>query len=444
MKYRKTIHLNHTLTNRTLTWSFSLLAFLVFSFNVHAASETASNLFERHQPGVFQIRTIDLASGDKSTIGSGFAVKLRRAANRDSYIATNFHVVSLQVHSPETYRLEVASHTGERIGAELVAIDVIHDLALLKIDSEPERIFRLRNTNPDQGERIFSMGNPQDLGMTIIEGNYNGLVQNSRYQNILFSGSLNAGMSGGPAIDDLGRVLGINVAKGSEQISFLVPASRLSNLLEQASAANKADLPKPDFQDHIRNDLYNDQASFYSELIEQDWPLKAIGGLLLPHEISDSLKCWGHTVKDKNIRYESAHQHCQSNDTIFIADNFQSGQFEIDFEWLETTELNTFQFYTALEKRFTQKRQGNASDDDDVSNYECSTNIVTLDNSRWKVSSCFRAYKAYADLFDALLLLSSLDRPLEAGVVKVSATGISRNSARTLFGKLMESIKWKP
>ena len=55
------------------------------------------------------------------------------------------------------------------------------------------------------------MGNPHDLGMTIIEGTYNGLIQTSRFQKILFSGSLNSGMSGGPAMDDKGRVIGVGV-----------------------------------------------------------------------------------------------------------------------------------------------------------------------------------------------------------------------------------------
>lgn len=434
----KTTQINQILTrgNPFLPW-----AVLMLLMAAHLAqAQTASSLFDRYRAGVFQVRTIDLASGDKSSIGSGFAV------DDGALIATNFHVVSLQVHAPETYRLEVISDSGEVLPAELLAIDVVHDLALLSTGERAERSFRLRRSSPDQGERMFSLGNPQDLGMTIIEGNYNGLVNKSRYQKILFSGSLNAGMSGGPAIDARGRLLGINVAKGGEQISFLVPASRLdSMLLKLDRSANDENLEPQtgNFKQQIRDDLYADQASFYRELIEKDWPLDDFGELQLPQKISDSLKCWGHTVEDDDIRYESFHQHCQSNDVIYISDDLYTGQFEFDYEWLSSDELNTFQFYQALENRFDHKLHGNAGDEKDVANYQCLTDMVSIDNSRWKVSSCFRAYKEYADLFDAVLLLASLDRSHEAGLIKASASGISRNSAKALFTKLMESIRWK-
>ena len=61
----------------------------------------------------------------------------------------------------------------------------------------------------------------------MIEGTYNGLVRRSFYPQIFFGGSLSAGVSGGPALDEQGRVIGINVARrvDGEQVSFLVPAS---------------------------------------------------------------------------------------------------------------------------------------------------------------------------------------------------------------------------
>ena len=49
-----------------------------------------------------------------------------------------------------------------------------------------------------KGERIYAMGNPLDLGFTIVEGTYNGLVDKSYDERIHFSGAINPGMSGGP------------------------------------------------------------------------------------------------------------------------------------------------------------------------------------------------------------------------------------------------------
>lgn len=420
----------------------TLLLCLGLSSYAQAASEDASELFEQYRDSVFQVRTIDVASGDKASIGSGFVV------SGGEYIATNFHVVSLKVHASDVYRLELVRENGETLDARIVAIDVVHDLALLSTDANLPRGFRFKNGRPDQGQRIFSLGNPQDLGMTIIEGNYNGRVQKSRYEKILFSGSLNSGMSGGPAMDSRGRLLGINVAKGGEQLSFLIPANKLTHMIDNAGLANfgfsnKDDFPTPDFQAQIRKDLHADQGAFYGPVIDKPWSSEPFGELDLPQSISDSLKCWGHTIEDDDVLYESFHQHCESTDTIYISDDFSTGRLSIEYEWLNTEELNPFQFYSALENRFTHVSLSNVYSEKEVSEFDCTTQRVALEDHRWKMSSCMRSYNEYHDLYDALFMMVSLDHPDRAALIKAGASGISRKNAKALFQKLIGSVEWK-
>ena len=78
------------------------------------------------------------------------------------------------------------------------------------------------------------MGNPLDLGMTILPGTYNGIAGGSFYDRIHFSGSINPGMSGGPVINRNGQVVGINVATAGNQVSFLVPVHKVMDLLAEA------------------------------------------------------------------------------------------------------------------------------------------------------------------------------------------------------------------
>ena len=122
---------------------------------------------------------------------------------------------------------------------------MLHDLALLKagrrrrhaaFDALP---FRPRSEPLAQGERIYSLGNPLDVGFAVIEGTYNGLVERSFYPQIFFGGALSGGMSGGPALDQEGHVIGINVARrvDGEQVSFLVPASFATALLARGRDA---------------------------------------------------------------------------------------------------------------------------------------------------------------------------------------------------------------
>ena len=400
-----------------------------------AQVNTASSLFERGKQAVYQIRVIDVASGDKYSIGSGFQV------SADGLIGTNFHVVSAFVHEPRKYRLEYIRSDGEVHPVTLLLTDVVHDLALLKTDQPSETYLELATGELVKGDRIYSMGNPLDLGMSIIEGTYNGLVENSRYRKILFSGSLNAGMSGGPALDSSGKVMGINVSRGEEQMSFLVPVEHLRALL----AEHATGVEVTDHAERIRNALLGEQNSFYQSLISQPPREKALGALVIPDRLAESLRCWGHSVdeEDEDEKYTSAHQHCRAEDNIFVTQQLYIGAFQYDFELINTSELNRFQFYTLLQEQFAHPSFGNTNDKEQVDKFTCEDDLVRINDHRWKVSTCMRAYKKYKGLFDASMTMVSMDFADRAAVVTVSASGISAEKAVAVFQYIAETVKWK-
>lgn len=411
---------------------FAILTLM--SMPVLAGEGTASQLFGDLQQLVYQIRVIDLASGDKSSLGSGFQI------SADGLLATNFHVVSSYVHDPDKYRLEAIKHDGQVADVELLSIDVIHDLAIVSLATSEKRFFTFTAQPLAKGDRIYSMGNPHDLGMTIIEGNYNGLIKTSRYQKILFSGSLNPGMSGGPAIDEHGEIIGVNVATGGEQISFLVPVSKLESLLHKVNAHGR----DVDFKQVIEQALLADQDQFYTPLLNKEWESRDFGELRLPGEISKSLKCWGHTLDDEDILYAGVHQHCYSQDEIYVSQNMYTGTFFYAYEWMSSEQLNRFQFYHLLEERYSHAGQSNISKKEDATNYECTSGFVSIDKRSWRISSCLRAYKKYRGIYDTLFLLASVDKNNKGVIIKTGATGISQNNAVLLGRKMMESVQWTP
>jgi hypothetical protein len=77
-----------------------------------------------------------------------------------------------------------------------------------------------------------------------------------------------------------------------------------------------------------------------------------------------------------------------------------------------------------------------------VTEYACSNGIVNMGSGSWKVSTCLRAYKLYAELHDASMIMVSVDYPDYAAVVKVGATGISSDNAIAIMKRIMGSIKW--
>ena len=172
-------------------------------------AENASLLFKTLHDRIYQIQTIELNSGSKASLGSAFQI------NGDGLMVTNFHVVASYVLEPEKYRIEYVNYEGKTGRLDVHDVDVVNDLALVRHHDNYMHFLELSDRPVEQGEQVYSMGNPHDLGMTVVPGTYNSLTAHSYYDRILFSGSINPGMSGGPALNSDGRVIGVNVDRYS-------------------------------------------------------------------------------------------------------------------------------------------------------------------------------------------------------------------------------------
>jgi serine protease Do len=204
-------------------------------------SASARRLFDASRGQLLQVRTLLAQQDSQSSVGSGFVV------SDDGLVLSNFHVVSQAALEPEGFRLRFVGADGRRGSLQILAIDVRHDLSLLRAvadDGQPLRFERALAFRPAEeplakGDRIYSMGHPQDVAFAIVEGNYNGLVERRFDPLIYYAGSLNPGMSGGPVLDEQGRVVGVNVSMllFSQQMSFLIPGSYAEGLLSRARTA---------------------------------------------------------------------------------------------------------------------------------------------------------------------------------------------------------------
>ena len=422
---------------------FLFFGLLVYLFPFHSyADDTATRLFERNSPLVYQVKVIDKASGNKSIIGSGFQV------SPSGVIATNYHVVSDYVLETDKYSIEVLDHENNSLQSSLISFDIVHDLALLQTDGLDEHTLELSQETLAHGNRIYSMGNPNDLGMTIVEGTYNGLVEASRYNKYLFSGSLNPGMSGGPVFNSDGEVIGVNVSKGGEQISFLVPVRHLVELMSHGYQP----LSTNDYNAHAVSYLVNDQDAYYRTLLDAEWLTKDFLDFELPDKIHDSLKCWGHSEDDKDVRYKETHRHCKTEDEIYLNSDFYTGSFNFNYISISSGELNTIQFYKLLESNYSISSFSNSDDKRETTNFVCNTKFINLGNedekhdAPWKVTSCIRAYIEYEGLYDAGLIAmyaDSMDGRHEALSITLNASGISKKNITELHKKFLDKVKWK-
>jgi hypothetical protein len=164
----------------------------------------------------------------------------------------------------------------------------------------------------------------------------------------------------------------------------------------------------------------------------------------IPGQISNALKCWGHQVDDKDMLYASTHQHCKSEDDFYLSEDFSSGTFAYDFEWLSRQSLNYLQFYNLIQLRYNHKSIFSTNKEKLISEYRCHTDHVSFSNHGWKASTCLREYKQYAGLYDALFLIASVDDNDHAALLRMSISGASLKNALSVFAKMVEVMQWKP
>ncbi len=395
----------------------------------------AKVLYNKYQDRVYQIRVIEVISGEKSSSGSGFQI------SPEGHIATNYHVISDVILEPELYRLEYARPSGETGALTVLDVDVIHDVAIVIGDDLHGAYIPLGDAALEKGTRIYSLGNPRDLGMAIIEGTYNGLLKKTLYEKIFFSGSINFGMSGGPAIDNEGNVIGVNVSiMRGNQLSFLVPVHYLAALLENVKKHNSK--PVSNFSQRIEEQLVENQQRLAIELLKKEWNTVPLGDVMVPTEVTDFFKCEGDSEKDKDLLYTHTYSYCWSQDNISLSPEFRTGGIEFWFDWYATEQLNRIRFYNAYGNAF-HAVDGPEADKENVTDYVCNTDFVEANEMDWKVALCIRKYKKYPRLYGFIISMALVSEPDKGLAANFAISGVEKETGLKLSRKFLESIQWK-
>ncbi len=394
-------------------------------------------LFEQFSQSIFKVRIIDINSGSQSTIGTGFLVE------DGSLLATNFHVVSALVNKPNQYRAEI-DIAGESHTLELTSFDVVHDLAILQAPNKTVlgQALTLSLEPLNKGHTLYSIGNPHDIGMTVVEGTYNGLVAHRFIDSIHFSGAINSGMSGGPTITDRGDVVGINVASSGDQIGFLVPVDKLANLL--STLDNETNNTQTHYE-LIRQQITDFSEQAIDELLQKDWPLEKLADTQVAGQISESLSCWGDSDNNEDSRLKTVSKGCSNKDYIYINQNFTVGSIEYEYKHFSADSWNSLSFYEHINQFTSGARPSNRAHKNHVNNYACQNNVVAATDKTFakKISYCVRSYKNIKDLYDTFYIATSIDRPKEAMMEHYTLSGVTAASAHQFLERFMEAASWQ-
>ena len=398
-------------------------------------TDEAQTLTSQYKDTIVQIRVIENKTNKKSSIGSGFYI------SQTGLIASNYHVIASVVQNPDSYHLEYVDYRGNSGEVSIVQVDVVHDLAIVKTDFKPNLHLALAEEEAKQGAKLFSFGNPHDLGLTVVEGTNNGLLEKTRNEKIHFSGSLNPGMSGGPTLNRLGEVVGINVSTAGNQISFLVPVKFLRNLYEKALL--QPDIVTNQFDEQIEKQLLKDQRVFFTTLFDKEWPKESIGNVILPGELSPQFKCWGDSDKKEDRLIDSSLTQCSTEDDVFIDTGFSTGNMYYSYKHFVNRGLVQAHFYEIFQRKSGIQTTRNTSNEENVTNFKCHSDFVTIENKSWRTHTCARRYKKFPQIFDLVMNMALVSEKDQGLSISLLVSGIGQDMASQLTKRFLQELSWQ-
>ncbi len=423
----------------------------------HAAAEdvsaTAEAIYRDAKPRLLQIRTLLNSASQKSSTGSGFLI------SADGLAITNYHVVSQHALEPQTYRMEYLAPDGGKGSVRLLAFDAVNDLALIRLDRGGWTHFefdpRALEDRLPRGERLFSLGNPLDIGFAVMEGNYSGLVERSYNERIHLSGPMNPGMSGGPTLTAGSKIAGVNVAKigwGAEQVSFLVPAKFAAALLKREQL--REGFTGKDVRLEIGRQLSGWQAGLFKSLGDKGFKSAVAGPFLLPETNAGYFTCWANTNADEKPapRARADSTQCNMQNWLFIANDLYAGNVAIGRTHFTNQSLNSFQFANFVSgktamgaDRANPKRMTQAACHEDVAMAgDVAGEAAGGGALRVRVAWCATAYRDFDNLYNVSFMAVAPERDGQAAAVTVFMNGTTYENATTFARRVLAEIKARP
>jgi S1-C subfamily serine protease len=168
-------------------------------------------LAERALRSVFTVET-------DTGLGAGFAAWTESGV---LYVVTANHVVE----SARSVFVTVSRKGGSWTG-QIVKTDRRNDLALIRVSGLPQGARPLwQNTKavtPAPGDELILIGSPYGLAGTVTTG----IVSRVTKKSVQTDAAANPGNSGGPALDRRGRIVGVLVAGGGQNLNFAIRIDR--------------------------------------------------------------------------------------------------------------------------------------------------------------------------------------------------------------------------
>lgn len=194
------------------------LAEAAFSENPDAVERAADSVFMLEVYG---------KNRSRMAIGSGFIAFER------NMIVTNYHVIEGGSY------IVANSDDGERYAVRsIAAADEKLDIAILRLDPDVSYAPLVFDTGTElkRSMRVVAIGSPAGLMNTISLGNISAFYHEASKDWIQFTAPISSGSSGGPLLNDQGKVIGVTTATyaSAQNVNMAVRASDVVRLYQAA------------------------------------------------------------------------------------------------------------------------------------------------------------------------------------------------------------------
>ena len=427
------------LPNRLVSPLLALWLLCSISITAFAAPPNSRQLYERIRPSVVEVVTQNRANLGVSSVASGFVT------HRKDWVITNYHAISDSIFEPDDNGLHVVSLDQGELKAEIIAVDIQNDLAILKVEQTLRvPLLELRETLPDRGESGYSMGKPGSYQHSIVTGTFNGVSDKTSTPLIIFSGAINGGMSGGPTLDGYGRVVGVNVATSTKYqlVGLAVPAEAVGQLIRRNTQQKIPSL------DELRKDIARQVSAFNQQIVMRfDLPthsVRRLGPFQVRGDISREQPCSAIRKDTPNDHYKRIDQRCDSSTSLYISDQQNAGHIVMGSFWFNSEKMSSHGLARLVEDQLTHLRNVKKSDGPTASWHCTEQRLRGRFDLPIQLNACRRAVEKLPGLFDFRFRYIPLVPGPDALLVAVSMSGFDDQSAKAILLKSMDSLSFTP
>ncbi len=206
----------------------AFILLITFFFAINVAAKTAAEIYEKVSPSIVVVQIYD-EEGKAIGFGSGVVVP-------GGDVATNCHVV-------EKAAMIKVHQGGKDYNAVLHYNDQNRDVCSLSVPGMRVPPIPIGTTkNVKVGSKIYALGAPQGLELSLSEGIISSLRPVEGGQYLQITAPISPGSSGGGLFDEEGRLIGLTAfyLMEGQQLNFAVPVEWIVELPTRHDKASKS------------------------------------------------------------------------------------------------------------------------------------------------------------------------------------------------------------